>query len=313
MVYFPEKKLSMKVIVCDVGDAACAFVSSANGKTMMIDCGCSLGPDKTNPVDIFYKCKNWLGSRYFTDYSKGQTYPITLLHITHPDDDHVRNARRVVNDLTPCLVLKNDYELFPDGNEINSDYKELIDKQYRGQNITSIDLGFDIDITCHIPVITCISNQTLNSKVRNNSSIIRYIYDNGVGILFCGDLERPGWDYLVRNNPNFINTLRSHGVKILVAPHHGHKSGFPKALFDAIGNVDIVIHSKDTEASKDGTDVSSQYSSMANGHSYYVGNSIYSGKVLTTRSNGHVFIETTGYCNYAIYACTASSNHQRLY
>ena len=151
------------------------------------------------------------------------------------------------------------------------------------------------------------------SKVRNNSSIIRYIYDNGVGILFCGDLERPGWDYLVRNNPNFINTLRKHGVKILVAPHHGHKSGFPKALFDAIGNVDVVIHSKDTEASKDGTDVSSQYSSMANGHSYYVGNSIYSGKVLTTRSNGHVFIETTGYCNYAIYACTASSNHQRLY
>ena len=103
----------MKVIICDVGDAACAFVSSANGKTMMIDCGCSPGPDKTNPVDIFYKCKDWFGSRYFTDYYKGQTYPITLLHITHPDDDHVRNARRVVNDLTPCLVLKNDYELFP--------------------------------------------------------------------------------------------------------------------------------------------------------------------------------------------------------
>ena len=206
----------MKVIICDVGDAACAFVSSDNGKTMMIDCGCSLGLDKTNPVDVFYKYRDWLGSRYFTDYYKGQTYPITLLHITHPDDDHVRNARRVVNDLTPCLVLKNDYELFPDGNEINSDYKELIDKRYHGEYSYSIDWGFEINETYRIPVDVCVKNNELSSKVRNNSSIIRYIYDNGVGILFCGDLERPGWDYLVRNNPNFINTLRRHGVKILV-------------------------------------------------------------------------------------------------
>lgn len=302
----------MKVIICDVGDAACAFVASANGKTMMIDCGSSLGPDKNNPVDLFYQCANWLGSRTFTDYYNGQTYPITLLHITHPDDDHVRNARRVINDLTPYSVLKNGYEQFPDGNEINIDYRELIDKSYRGPNIASIDWGFDVNEICGIPVDTCIHNSELCSKVRNNSSIIRYINDNGVGILFCGDLERPGWDYLVRNNPAFINTLRSYGVKILIAPHHGHKSGFPKVLFDIIGNVDVVIHSKDTEASKDGTDVSSQYSSMANGHPYYVGNSIYSGKVLTTRSNGHIFIETAGYGNYVIYACTSSSNHQWL-
>ena len=303
----------MKIIICDVGDAACAFVTSANGKTMMIDCGCSLGSDKTNPVDIFHRYEDWLGSRHFTDYYNGRIYPITLLHITHPDDDHVRNARRVVNDLTPYLVLKNDYELFPDGNEINDEYKGLIDKQYRGQYSSPIDWGFEANATCYIPVDVCVKNNDLSSKIRNNSSIIRYIYDNGVGILFCGDLERPGWDYLVKNNPDFINTLKRYGVKILIAPHHGHKSGFPKALFDVIGNVDIIIHSKDTEASKEGTDVSSQYSSMANGHTYEVHKAVYSGKVLTTRSNGHIFIETSGYGNYAIYACSASPNHKRLY
>ena len=305
--------MSMKIIICDVGDAACAFVTSANGKTMMIDCGCSLDSDKTNPVDVFHQYKDWLGSRYFTNYDNGRIYPITLLHITHPDDDHVRNARRVVNDLTPYLVLKNDYESFPDGNEINDEYKGLIDKQYRGQYSSTIDWGFKVNKTCRIPVDICVKNNNLSSKIRNNSSIIRYIYDNGVGILFCGDLERPGWDYLVKNNPDFINTLRRYGVKILIAPHHGHKSGFPKALFDVIGNVDIIIHSKDTEASKEGTDVSSQYSSMANGHTYEVHKAVYSGKVLTTRSNGHIFIETSGYGNYAIYACSASPNHKRLY
>ena len=311
--FLKKNDMSMKIIICDVGDAACAFVTSSNGKTMMIDCGCSLGSDKANPADIFHRYEDWLGSRYLTDYNNGRIYPITLLHITHPDDDHVRNARRVVNELTPYLVLKNDYEQFPDGDEINLDYKELIDKEYRGYTSSSIDWGFEINETCHIPVDVCVKNNNLSSKIRNNSSIIRYIYDNGVGILFCGDLERLGWDYLVKNNPDFINTLRSSGVKILIAPHHGHKSGFPKALFDAIGNVDVVIHSKDTEASKEGTDVSSQYSSMANGHSYEVNNAVYSGKVLTTRSNGHIFIETSGYGNYAINACSASPNHKRLY
>ena len=262
---------------------------------------------------VFHQYKDWLGSRYFTNYDNGRIYPITLLHITHPDDDHVRNARRVVNDLTPYLVLKNDYESFPDGNEINDEYKGLIDKQYRGQYSSTIDWGFKVNKTCRIPVDICVKNNNLSSKIRNNSSIIRYIYDNGVGILFCGDLERPGWDYLVKNNPDFINTLKRYGVKILIAPHHGHKSGFPKALFDVIGNVDIIIHSKDTEASKEGTDVSSQYSSMANGHTYEVHKAVYSGKVLTTRSNGHIFIETSGYGNYAIYACSASPNHKRLY
>ena len=37
-----NNNISMKIIICDVGDAACAFVSSANRKTMMIDCGCQL-------------------------------------------------------------------------------------------------------------------------------------------------------------------------------------------------------------------------------------------------------------------------------
>ncbi len=105
--------------------------------------------------------------------------------------------------------------------------------------------------------------------------------------------------------------LKREGVNILIAPHHGHKSGFPKALFDEIGEVDLVIHSKDTEAEKDGTDVSSQYSAYSRGM-YYVPLSDtdhkYLGKVLTTRSNGFIIIGTSP--NYIVTE-TASSNHQK--
>ena len=91
----------MKIIICDVGNAACAIVTASSGYTMMIDCGCHA--DKINPVETFKSYKEWLGARdYVTQQMK--SYPIALLHITHPDDDHVRNAIRIKNELTPYLL-----------------------------------------------------------------------------------------------------------------------------------------------------------------------------------------------------------------
>lgn len=303
----------MKVIICDVGDAACAFVTcNKNGHTMMIDCGSN--DQKDNPVDIFKFNKQWLGS---TDYCtrNGNRYPITLLHITHPDKDHVRNASRVIREIPPYLLKNEPYEKFPDGDDICADYVEKIDKVYRGSNPEAIDWGFEYNNICHIPVEICIKNDSLKEKIRNNSSIIRYIKEDGVGILFCGDLEKPGWEYLVANKPDFIKLLKENGVNILIAPHHGHKSGFPTALFDEIGDVDIVIHSKDTEASKEGTDVSSQYTNKAKGHFYNVINNnknYYLGSVLTTRSNGSIFIDTTApKTDYLIWTEKASPNHDK--
>ena len=301
----------MKIIICDVGDAACAFVTSPKGYTMMIDCGSS--DNKDNPVDTFKRNKNWLGSiDYVTRYNR--SYQIALLHITHPDDDHVRNANKVIAEIPPYLLHRTRYELFSDGEDVNTDYKEKIDKQYRGDNTESIPWGFDINETFRIMPSMCRNNDYLKEKERNNSSIVRYINADGVGILFCGDLETPGWEYLVNNDSHFVNLVKTNGVNILIAPHHGHKSGFPKALFNIIGEVDCVIHSKDTEASKEGTDISTQYYSKSKGVPYKAlsDNNIYYGRVLTTRSNGNIFISTVRNGSYTIYTDKASSNHKQI-
>ena len=36
--------------------------------------------------------------------STGKSYPLALLHITHPDSDHVRNAERICKELEPYLL-----------------------------------------------------------------------------------------------------------------------------------------------------------------------------------------------------------------
>ena len=302
----------MKVIICDVGNASSAIVVANSGYAMMIDCGSN--SEKTNPVDIFYNQMSWTGAKPYVT-ANGASYPLALLHITHPDDDHVRNSVEVFKRLTPYHLRRNYGEDFPDSESINKDYLSSFDNKYREDATEIIDWGFDVNETCYIPVSICTSDDKLKNKVRNNSSIVRYIKENGIGILFGGDLESDGWERLLKDNPAFLNCIKKNGVNILVAPHHGHKSGFPKALFDEIGEVDVIIHSKDSEASKEGTDVSSQYQLYAKGHWYKSLNSqnnLYMGKVLTTRSNGNIYIETFDPFNYSIFTDKASPNHLKL-
>lgn len=299
----------MKLIVFDVGNAFCSLVSSPNGYGLMVDCGSN--EDKENPVDAIRRYRDWLQLRSYIT-RQGVSYPLGLLHITHPDEDHVRNAVRIKKELTPYLMQKTRWEEFPDGQEIHSEYRSLLDNPYRGSNPETVDWGFDINKTFSIPIEVVRNHPNLKDKVRNNSSILRYIACNGVKVLFTGDLESVGWEWLIAHDHDFVQTIKC-GVDILTAPHHGHKSGFPKALFDIIGNVKMVIHSKDSEADKDGTDVASQYSNYASGVIYRVINGgKHQGRVVTTRSNGNICIEIKDR-SFNVWTEHASANHMPLY
>lgn len=298
----------LKIIICDVGNAASAIVKVPAGYSMMIDCGCN--QEKNNPVDIFFSNLNWLQSEDYVTHS-GVHYKLALLHITHPDDDHVRNAERVRKELTPYLVHRNNCSLFSDSDSINQDYKKYIDSIYNGNDPEIVNNGLDANEVFCIPFEEVQTNVKLNKKVRNNSSILRYIKYNGYRILFAGDLEKDGWEWLCNNDLRFIRLMKE-GLDILIAPHHGHISGFPKSLFDLTGNVRCVIHSKDSEANKDGTDVSSQYGDYCDGIEYKAlsDNRFYKGKVLTTRSNGNIFLSVYN-GTLDVWTSKASSNHER--
>jgi len=301
----------MKLLIFDVGDAACSLISSPNQYGLMVDCGSN--GDKGNPIDIIngQNMKEWLNLKPYVE-SNGVSYSLGLLHITHPDDDHVRNAKRIQEELTPYLVEKRKSEEFPDSDTINQDYIKKIDKAYRGTNPETINWGFDVNLSFQIPMNTVTSDENLKKKVRNNSSIVRLVEYNGIKILFGGDLETSGWEWLIANNADFVNTIKK-GVNIYVAPHHGHKSAYCGELFELIGNVDVVIHSKGSEASKDGTDVSTSYSEHCDGVKYLGANDgeHYLGKVLTTRSNGLIVIRIEDGAYY-ITTQKASSNHEKF-
>ena len=301
----------MRIIVFDVGNAACSVVTSPNGYGMMIDCG-SHG-EKSDPVDLVKSNTEWLGLNPYTT-SSGENYPLGLLHITHPDEDHVRNSKNIKENLTPYLLHRTKSEEYPKDENIPDDYLTYLDKRYRGSNGEKIDWGFEINRSFSIPMEILKSEDNFKGKIKNNSSNLRYIKFNGISILFCGDIEEEGWNWLLNNDSTFVATISS-GINVLIASHHGHKSGYSKALFDKIGNVDVVIHSKASEANIEGSDVSTQYSQHANGVYYKsLGNEggVYEGKVLTTRSNGGIYIYANEELGLKLWADKASSNHRKI-
>jgi len=300
----------MKIIIFDVGNAACSIISSPNKYGIMIDCGSN--SDKINPVDAIIAKRSWLDIKPYSKKS-GEKFELGLLHITHPDDDHVRNAKRILEDMKPCLLQKRIHEEFPQNEQINIDYIKYIDSIYRVLNPDKIEFGFNMECTFEIPMEKLIADEKMNKKLKNNSSILKYLEFQGVKILFAGDMEKDGWEWLANNDINFTNTMRK-GLDILIAPHHGHKSGFPKSLFDLTGKVKMVIHSKGSEGNIDGTDVSSQYSDIATGLLYRNLNdkNIYLGRVLTTRSNGNIYIEIDTNKTINVWTDIASSNHEKI-
>lgn len=303
----------MKLIIFDVNNAACSLAVCPNGYSLMVDCGSH--SDKECPVDqINLIYKNWLDITPYTAISSGIKYRLALLHITHPDDDHVKNAKKVKEELTPYLACKREHEEFPSDENIHDEYKKYIDKEYRGKNPESISWGFSQNKTFRIPMHIIFEDEDLFEKVKNNSSILRFIEYGGKKILFGGDLEKAGWDWLAKNDQDFIDTMKN-GIDILIAPHHGHKSGFPTSLFDLTGNVKISILSKASESEKDDTDVSSQYSQYSDGISYknLSDKQLYFAEgTLTTRSNGNIFLKIGEDGNVNVFAEKASPNHSRL-
>ncbi len=287
----------MKITIFDVSNAACALVVCPNGYSMMIDCGSHT--DKECPVDLINEWKK--PNKWLSEMKTFNNFPLTLLHITHPDDDHVRNAKKVKDSLTPYLLLRTRYEEFEEKppvfrrKKIHDDYKNHVCKTYRGDPI-NIDSfwGFNTS-TFQIPIETILASDDLNVSIANNSSIIRWIELIGTNqifrVLFCGDMEEAGWSWLIKNNPDFKNKIGK-GIDILIAPHHGHNSGYSKELFELMDAPKLSILSKGEESDGE-TDVSSNYSKNSTGLlvtplTTKISDRKYS---LTTRSNGNIFIE----------------------
>ena len=130
----------------------------------------------------------------------------------------------------------------------------------------------------------------------NNYSILTTVEYSGLKIVFPGDLEPDGWDAVMDNNANLENDLAQGSYRILVAPHHGRKSGVRRGekvytRFLEAMMPDLVIISD--KYGNDSTDPEA-YRGWAGGMNVLMGDKWEKKEVLTTKTNDCVSIQIEG-------------------
>lgn len=297
----------MKIIVFDVSNGFCAIAVCRNGNSLMIDCGSH--SEKENPVDLLKGLSasgGWLSEMKPFAPHGAKAYPLTLLSISHPDEDHIRNIEYVREHIAPALLDRRHLEEFPTqaltAGPALEHYKTHFCDTYRGTTALIPDWGFTRR-SYRIPMNIVTTHPSFSyGKITNNSSIVTVLEHGSRRVVFGGDLESCGWEWLIENDAAF-RTDMSKGIDVFVAPHHGHRSGFPTGLFELSGHPTISILAKGSEY-KDGTDVDSRYSQLSDGIEVksLQTNSLETKKTLTSRSNGNVYVDVDALGEINVYS-----------
>ncbi|MDI3534449.1 MAG: competence protein ComEC [Thermosediminibacterales bacterium] len=209
----------IEVVFLDVGEGDSIFIQTPGHKTFMIDGG-------------------GLPDYYSGDFSIGEDVLIPFLKrkgikkldgifLTHSHDDHLKGLIPVVRCMKVESVFLGPY------NEPTDSFLEFISELknkgvplyhiWAGENII-LDHGIILE-TIYPPENWGCSKEA-EKNINNSSLVLRMIYED-VEILFTGDLESEGEEYIL--NSNF--PIQSDVLKVA---HHGSKTSTSEKFLDKI-------------------------------------------------------------------------------
>jgi len=261
-----RKNKEVYIWIFDVGRGFSSFIKTPDNYGMIIDCGCG---ERIHPFQEIIEPH----LLRFTDSIQNKR--LAQVIVTHPHCDHCLEIETVLEKADPYLLTT------PHSNEKESDQNQHVNwslisnPSYGSGSVTRLkeainkrtpplheftndfgDLapGFELRIF-FIPPKFC-EIKLPNDDYGNNLSIVTYLKLGNNSILFPGDLLPSGCEYLIKTNKTFCEIL-SHGISVLVAPHHGLESGFYSPLYDLLPNRSvhnaIIISDKRKSKNTDGT------------------------------------------------------------
>jgi len=256
----------MEIKIFDVTHGFCAYLVADNGNVMLFDCGHNEITD-FRPSDYLTR----IGCR-----------SIEHLIIHNFDQDHVSDLHNLLNVINVQVLFRN--------RSISAEQLTALKLEKGPLTIAMkamIDLHSEyIHDAIHPPVFPniefkCFYNLYPTFTDTNNLSLVAFVHYDSMGIIFPGDLEKAGWQELLKSD-DFRNHLRR--VNIFVASHHGREGGYCEEVFNFCAPDIVIISDKEIihETQKN------NYSKHAKGIPFNGGPEIR--YVLTTRSDGMIII-----------------------
>jgi len=260
-----EKLATMTVWNVEHGLAI--HIKAPNDKYIVVDLGCS-----TN----------------FFPLRKLSKKDVHYMVITHPDLDHIQDvgnisyAKPKVLDRAKCYtrsdLLEGAQDWAKDTIKAYCDFVELYTKSIP---CSDPDSPHNPDVFDGLEVQTFRAVNCDKSN-RNNQSAIVVLKLENAKVVICGDNEQASFDELMQRK-DFREAVC--GAWILVASHHGRRSGYHQGFVSLVNpNLTIISDTKKGETSV--TDLYKQYSKGGRVHS---GNGCSEERYcLTTRQDGNI-------------------------
>ncbi len=281
----------------DVDHGQCAALRLPNGRWCIFDVGCT---SSFSPVQWIVNRHASFPNALADGYMDNSQFRFLKGTVSHLHGDHLADYARLFRHSPEFLnTVDADEAYLEDCQETCSTLEAMaaVDNfvhEYRS-NFSATSMAPDygsaqICVSLPVAVARQIGGDA-NSRV-NNASIITRIDVYGNSILLCGDMERESWEFLLGSEAvqELLRAVRSvdgrlwrhfvSNVDVLVAPHHGHKSGYSTDLVN-LARPRVVLASV---VSKD-PHVDSRYS-QGPVRGIRVGKTNYT--LITTRKQGHI-------------------------
>lgn len=269
----------LEILIFNVGQAQCIFFYPRSHPEygMFVDCAES---DEVKPLDFLIK-QNLI---HWNPINK--RYELGNFTVTNYDQDHFSGLPQIREriHIKTVLLPKN-----ISSQELKTIKEEVTDAL---SHICDLKDTYIHDAIDHEPPYIVHSYSLEQGDLEsgeidtNHLSQIVFVEYGGSKICICGDLTKAAWAKLLQRQ-DIQNHLRS--TNILIAAHHGHEDGYYEDIFSHCINPDcVVISDKDIMYDTQNGMASIYAQHVPIGVSF--NNINPPRKVLTTRSDGHLWI-----------------------
>lgn len=275
--------------IFDVDHGQCALLTMPNGlggaRRLLIDCG----------HGVNFRGRSWYPGQHLQ--SLGVTH-IDMLVCTNFDEDHMSGFPDLDSrGITIGCILGNPtvqgetivHLKTEDGTENLGKGIEAIAqtlwarRQIGWQQMPPQIPGANIIWTC---------NPYPSFDDENNLSLVFTLDVYGHRFMFPGDMEHRGWDHMLGTCPEFRPIVR--GVHVLLASHHGRRSGIYPEMFTVYGCTPKLVVISDDYKQYDTQETTNFYGSKTSGI-YGFRTEVGVRKVLTTRCDGPLTFSFQGH------------------
>jgi len=277
--------MRMNLRIFDVEHGACSMLVGPNDAMAMIDCGHN-------------STTGWRPSTFLLT-KVGRSY-LDYLLITNADQDHLSDLSTLYNSGIAVRNLMTNFQvpvstlrwIKQQSGPVTADAEALLQMR---SSFGAPGTGVPFKQALGGVEVLSFSHTFPKFSNTNDLSCVFFVSFGPFKILFPGDLERAGWLAHLQN-PNFVAELST--TTILVASHHGRKSGYCEEAFKFFRPQAVVMSDKSIVHGTQ--EMVPQYRDAVYGDGIIVVSEPTRRHVLTTRCDGDILFQVEQNGNYSV-------------